>query len=119
VRLIKAWGPILDVQAKATARAGVRLAAAARTCRVRVGDSAAGGMTCGPQRSATEGEAAQQAGWRSWAGAAVWAGRWATARAGLQRGRRRVGGLAATACWAAVTAAAVRAAGLGKADGLS
>jgi hypothetical protein len=39
--------------------------------------------------------------------------------AGLQRGGRQVGGLAVMACWAAVTAAAVRAARLGKADGLN
>jgi hypothetical protein len=51
--------------------------------------------------------------------AAVWAGRWAAARVGLQRGRRWVGGLAATACWAAVTVDVVRAAGLRKADELS
>jgi hypothetical protein len=64
------------------------------------------GMSAGPQLSSTASEGGGGAGWR-----------WRCGPAGPQRELGWVGGLAATTVWAAVTAAAVRAAGLRKLGG--
>jgi hypothetical protein len=60
VKLIKARADSLACGPRTGRRAPLGLAAAAaRPCRVRVGDGAAGGMTCGPLPSATQGAGEQ------------------------------------------------------------